>query len=132
MPPSDFTDTNQDDETPSLKIAPNFLTSPFNYMSHHVQSLLVKILKQGPIPQHLGFIMDGNRRFARKMNYKQVFEGHFMGSDNLQEALNICFHLGVKVVTIYAFSIENFKRPKEEVDMLMELGKTKFIEFCEK
>ncbi|KAF0474159.1 Di-trans-poly-cis-decaprenylcistransferase [Gigaspora margarita] len=131
MPPSDFTDTNQN-ETPSLKATPNFLTSPVNYTSHHVQSLLLKILKQGPIPQHIGFIMDGNRRFARKMNYKQVVEGHFMGYDKLQEVLNICLHLGVKVVTIYAFSIENFKRPKEEVDTLMELAKTKFIELCEK
>ncbi|RIB05216.1 Decaprenyl diphosphate synthase-like protein [Gigaspora rosea] len=97
-------------------------------MSHYVRSLLLKILKQGPIPQHIGFIMDGNRRFARRMNYKQVVEGHSMGSDKLQEALNICFYLGVKAVTIYAFSIENFKRPKEEVDMLMELVKTQFIE----
>ncbi|KAF0474160.1 Di-trans-poly-cis-decaprenylcistransferase [Gigaspora margarita] len=104
MPPSDFTDTNQN-ETPSLKATPNFLTSPVNYTSHHVQSLLLKILKQGPIPQHIGFIMDGNRRFARKMNYKQVVEGHFMGYDKLQE---------------------------EEVDTLMELAKTKFIELCEK
>ncbi|CAG8694864.1 5589_t:CDS:2, partial [Scutellospora calospora] len=98
----------------SLKTAPNFLTSPTSYISYHVQSLLIKVLKQGPIPQHLGFIMDGNRRFARKMNYKQVVDGHFMGYDKLQEVLDICLHLGVKVVTIYAFSIENFNRPKEE------------------
>ncbi|CAG8617729.1 4271_t:CDS:2 [Dentiscutata erythropus] len=76
--------------------------------------------------------MDGNRRFARKMNYKQSREGYFMGYDKLQEVLNICLHLGVKVVTIYAFSIENFKRPKEEVDTLMELAKNKFVELCEK
>ncbi|CAG8699504.1 932_t:CDS:2 [Dentiscutata erythropus] len=131
MPSSDLTDISQNTD-PSLKTTPNFLTSPISYISHHAQSLLIKILKQGPIPQHLGFIMDGNRRFARKMNYKQVVEGHFMGYDKLQEVLDICLHLGVKVVTIYAFSIENFKRPKEEVDTLMELAKNKFVELCEK
>ncbi|CAG8609064.1 20505_t:CDS:2 [Racocetra persica] len=128
---SDFSDTIPN-ETPSLKAAPSFFTSPIGYVSNHVQSLLIKILKQGPIPQHLGFIMDGNRRFARKMNYKQVFEGHFMGYDKLQEVLDICLRFGVKAVTIYAFSIENFKRPKEEVDTLMELAKTKLAELCEK
>ncbi|CAG8782659.1 20594_t:CDS:2 [Cetraspora pellucida] len=123
---------NSSNETPTLKTAPSFLASPIGYVSHHVQSLLINILKQGPMPQHLGFIMDGNRRFARKMNYEQVVEGHFMGYDKLQEVLDICLHLGIKVVTIYAFSIENFKRPKEEVDTLMKLAKAKFTELCEK
>jgi ditrans,polycis-polyprenyl diphosphate synthase len=45
--------------------------------------------------------------------------------------LDICLQLGVKVVTVYAFSIENFKRPKDEVDVLMKLAKTKLLELCE-
>ena len=62
----------------------NFLSSPISYLSNQVNEFLIKILRHGPIPQHIGFIMDGNRRFARKINV-QTTEGHYMGFIKLEE-----------------------------------------------
>nr|XP_022292130.1 dehydrodolichyl diphosphate synthase complex subunit DHDDS-like [Crassostrea virginica] len=84
-----------------------------------------RILKTGPIPRHVAFIMDGNRRFAVK-NHMERAEGHFKGFDKLAETLEWCLDVGVTEVTVYAFSIENFKRSKDEVDCLMELARQKF------
>lgn len=83
------------------------------------------ILKTGPIPKHVAFIMDGNRRFAKKQSLESC-EGHMKGFDKLAETLEWCLDLGICEVTVYAFSIENFKRSKEEVDYLMELARQKF------
>ncbi|XP_020294415.1 dehydrodolichyl diphosphate synthase complex subunit DHDDS [Pseudomyrmex gracilis] len=94
------------------------------------QSLILKILRTGHVPRHVAFIMDGNRRYANKKNVAKV-EGHARGFDKLSETLNWCMDLGVVEVTVYAFSIENFKRSKEEVDGLMELAKQKFERLLE-
>ncbi|KAL5010632.1 hypothetical protein ScPMuIL_012937 [Solemya velum] len=83
------------------------------------------ILKSGPVPKHVAIIMDGNRRFALK-NSMQRAEGHLKGFDKLAEVLDWCLNLGITEVTVYAFSIENFKRSKDEVDCLMELARQKF------
>jgi ditrans,polycis-polyprenyl diphosphate synthase len=61
-----------------------------------------------------------------KNGLKKKTSGHVWGFEKLHEALEWCFDAGVKAVTVYAFSIENFKRPKEEVDTLMGLAKEKF------
>ncbi len=90
-----------------------------------IRSLCCSILKTGHIPQHVAIIMDGNRRFARKMQYSRVFMGHIQGFDKLLETLEWCLDVGITELTVYAFSIENFKRSKEEVDGLMELAKQK-------
>ncbi|KAK3912450.1 Dehydrodolichyl diphosphate synthase complex subunit DHDDS [Frankliniella fusca] len=89
------------------------------------QKLGVRIIGSGHIPKHVAFIMDGNRRFARKHNVQKI-EGHSKGFDRLSETLNWCLELGIKEVTVYAFSIENFKRSQEEVDGLMNLARQKF------
>ncbi len=90
-----------------------------------IRSLCCRILKAGHIPKHVAIIMDGNRRFARKMQYSRTFQGHVLGFDKFMETLEWCLDLGITELTVYAFSIENFKRPKEEVDGLMELAKQK-------
>lgn len=90
-----------------------------------VQMMAVKVLKTGPVPKHVAFIMDGNRRYANKNGVKKA-EGHTKGFDKLTETLQWCLELGIPEVTVYAFSIENFKRSKEEVDGLMELARKKF------
>lgn len=90
-----------------------------------VHRVCQKILKSGPIPKHVAFIMDGNRRFAVK-NHMERAEGHFKGFDKLAETLEWCLDIGITEVTVYAFSIENFKRSKDEVDCLMELARQKF------
>lgn len=90
-----------------------------------LQYLAVKILRSGQIPRHVAFIMDGNRRYANKQHVEKV-QGHKKGFDKLAETLQWCLDLGIPEVTVYAFSIENFKRTKEEVDGLMELARQKF------
>lgn len=72
------------------------------------------------IPTHLGFIMDGNGRWAKQRNMPRNF-GHQKGAENVEKVVSACFERGIKYVTLYAFSSENWQRPKEEVDKLMEL-----------
>uniref|UniRef100_A0A8C6WWP2 Alkyl transferase n=1 Tax=Neogobius melanostomus TaxID=47308 RepID=A0A8C6WWP2_9GOBI len=91
-----------------------------------LERIAANILKAGPMPKHVAFIMDGNRRFARKKNVDRQ-EGHMQGFNKLAETLRWCKHLDIQEVTVYAFSIENFKRTKDEVDGLMELARQKFL-----
>lgn len=72
------------------------------------------------IPNHVAIIMDGNGRWAKKRGLKRSM-GHLEGSKNLEKLAKHIFGSGVKVLSIYAFSTENFKRDKEEVDYLMDL-----------
>ncbi|OWR42021.1 Dehydrodolichyl diphosphate synthase [Danaus plexippus plexippus] len=69
--------------------------------------------------------MDGNRRYAKKNSFECTV-GHYKGFDKLSECLKWCLDLGIPEVTVYAFSIENFKRSKKEVDALTELAREKF------
>lgn len=94
------------------------------------QKFCVNVIKCGPVPKHIAFIMDGNRRFAKKTNVERI-EGHSKGFDKLAECLQWCLELGVKEVTVYAFSIENFKRSQDEVDKLMDLATKKFAKLLE-
>ena len=100
----------------------------------HIKSFIVSLLRcnQDPnlIPQHLAIIMDGNRRFARKL-HRPISEGHSAGFDTLQQILDLCMQLNVKCVTVYAFSVDNFRRSREEVDDLMALFKSKLQELAE-
>ncbi|KAK4224980.1 Decaprenyl diphosphate synthase-like protein [Podospora fimiseda] len=89
-----------------------------------LRKTLIGALSQGPIPGHVAFEMDGNRRYARSHKIETV-EGHHHGFEALARVLEICYNCGVKVVTVYAFSLENFNRPKYEVDGLMQLAKVK-------
>lgn len=89
------------------------------------QTLLIKVLRCGALPSHVAFIMDGNRRFARQKQMNAV-HGHMQGFEKLAQTLQWCHDLGINQVTVYAFSIENYKRPQEEVDTLMNLARDKF------
>lgn len=62
------------------------------------------------IPRHIAIIMDGNRRYARAKNYKLVTEGHRDGFDKMVEVIKWCIQIGVKEMSVYAFSLENFNR----------------------
>jgi undecaprenyl diphosphate synthase len=77
------------------------------------------------IPHHLGIIIDGNRRWARERRLP-TFEGHRRGLEKLKEVGKWCKEKGVKILTIYAFSTENWNRSKEEVSYLMKLLKRAF------
>ncbi|KAJ6016252.1 hypothetical protein N7540_010843 [Penicillium herquei] len=108
-----------------------FLASPpIEFAISNLKELLVGALRQGPIPQHVAFVMDGNRRFARSHGIETV-EGHNLGFEALARILEVCYKSGVKVVTIYAFSIENFKRSKFEVDALMDMAKVKLSQMAQ-
>ena len=72
------------------------------------------------IPQHIAIIMDGNGRWARKRLRPRSF-GHRAGMESLKRTVEACSELGVHILTVYAFSTENWKRPAEEVNALMNL-----------
>lgn len=72
------------------------------------------------IPQHIAIIMDGNGRWARQRG-KERSEGHIAGMNSLRETVRNAAEAGVKYLTVYAFSTENWGRPQAEVDALMEL-----------
>ncbi len=74
------------------------------------------------LPNHIAIIMDGNGRWAKKKSLNRI-SGHLKGVDAVREIVTACRELGVKILTLYAFSIENWKRPKDEVMALMTLLK---------
>ncbi|MHA1732302.1 MAG: polyprenyl diphosphate synthase [Promethearchaeota archaeon] len=73
-----------------------------------------------PLPRHVGFILDGNRRWAREQGLP-AFEGHRRGYEVVKSLLDWCLELGIGALTLYAFSTENFKREPSEVEQLMDL-----------
>ncbi|MCL2176468.1 MAG: isoprenyl transferase [Firmicutes bacterium] len=77
------------------------------------------------VPKHIAFIMDGNGRWAKKRRMARTY-GHQAGVNNLAKIVEECKNLGVKYVTIYAFSTENWKRPKDEIDTLFDLFREHF------
>ena len=83
------------------------------------------------IPAHIAIIMDGNGRWAVARGKNRSY-GHRVGSDNVDRIVTHAFERGVKAVTLYAFSCENWSRPKEEVDALMKLIDTYFAKFLKK
>ncbi|KAK4954767.1 cis-prenyltransferase [Elasticomyces elasticus] len=103
---------------------------PVEWAIQRLRELLIGALRQGPIPRHVAFVMDGNRRYARDHAIETV-EGHNLGFEALARMLEVCYKSGVQVVTIYAFSIENFKRSKYEVNHLMDMAKIKLLQFAQ-
>ncbi len=90
---------------------------------------LKTLVLQNPVPRHVAIIMDGNRRFAQDLG-RESLQGHLMGRDKLEDVLEWCVDLGIKVLTVYAFSTENFKRSREEVDTLMTLFEENFLKIA--
>ena len=78
------------------------------------------VLDKNNIPQHIGIIMDGNGRWAKSHGLPRS-AGHRMGAETLKKIVVYCNSIGVKSVTAYAFSTENWNRPQKEVDALMDL-----------
>ena len=82
---------------------------------------LLKELDPDRMPRHVAIIMDGNRRYSRIQGNMEVIKGHEVGVDTLEKVLDWSIDLGIEIVTAYAFSTENFNRPKDEVEGLMNL-----------
>ncbi len=84
-------------------------------------------VKEGGKPDHIAIILDGNRRWAQDRSL-EPWMGHYFGADKTKEVLKWCLDLNVKTITLYVFSTENFQRPREEVEKLMQLFREKFSE----
>lgn len=82
--------------------------------------------KTGNLPQHVAIIMDGNGRWARARGLSRL-SGHKEGAESIRAVLQACRELGIKYLTLYAFSVENWRRPKSEISGLMNL----LVEFLE-
>ncbi len=83
-------------------------------------------VKTGNLPQHVAIIMDGNGRWARARGLSRL-NGHKEGAESIRAVLQACREFGIKYLTLYAFSVENWRRPKSEISGLMNL----LVEFLE-
>ncbi|MEW6510775.1 MAG: isoprenyl transferase [Bacteroidota bacterium] len=79
-----------------------------------------KLRASGEIPRHIAIIMDGNGRWAKKRGMPRI-AGHSEGVESVRDTVEACGQLGIQYLTLYAFSTENWKRPQEEVSLLMRL-----------
>lgn len=97
-------------------------------MAHTREPLLHPMYKT--YCQHVAIIMDGNGRWAKKQKKQRTF-GHFSGSENVRNIAIAANDLGIKALTLFAFSTENWQRPVEEVDYLMKLPEVFFNRFLD-
>ncbi|MBW1897244.1 MAG: isoprenyl transferase [Deltaproteobacteria bacterium] len=79
-------------------------------------------LKPDLLPRHIAIIMDGNGRWARKRSLNRI-KGHREGAESVRDIVRACREIGIEVLTLYAFSTENWRRPQKEVSALMKLLK---------
>ena len=89
------------------------------------ERMLEEEILERSLPEHVAIIMDGNRRFARKIGISAE-EGYLYGAEVTERVIEWCFDLGIKQLTIYAFSVENFCRTEEEKKQLFELMRAEF------
>ncbi len=103
------------------KLTKNTVKRPVAKFLYHLYSRrLLRQINGDRLPSHVAVILDGNRRFAREIGLSANM-GHELGYDNVELLMRWCWELGVKELTLYAFSTENFDRSRGEVDHLMEL-----------
>ena len=84
------------------------------------EARLLDLLDVQRLPKHIAIIMDGNGRWAERRHYPRV-AGHRAGVDSARAVIETCTRLGLPALTLYAFSLENWRRPKAEIDFLMRL-----------
>lgn len=92
----------------------------FKFLKRKRQEALLTEIDKENLPRHVGIIMDGNGRWARRHGLPRS-AGHSVGAKTLKKITEFASNMGIRYVTAYAFSTENWKRPKEEVDALMDL-----------
>ncbi|XP_042019976.1 dehydrodolichyl diphosphate synthase CPT3-like [Salvia splendens] len=113
------------------KQSSNLATQLIEGLCSFLRKCICAILSAGSLPRHVAFIMDGNRRYAKKEGLLEG-HGHRVGFTALMNMLKYCYEMNVKYVTVYAFSIENFKRRPEEVQSTMQLIQEKIESLLEK
>ncbi len=94
------------------------------------EKLLEREVQKDAIPTHMGIILDGNRRYAKEMGFHDVTMGHKEGAKKLDDVLQWCGDLGIRIVTIWVFSTENVQRDKGEVDGLLKVIEEKIHELA--
>ena len=104
--------------------------NPLGVLYRLYELFLWRQIKTGPNPHHIGLILDGNRRFALEQGLKS-HEGHSAGSDTLEDFLEWCWRLDVRIITLFAFSTENFNRGDDEVAYLMDLIQSRLVKLRE-
>ena len=100
----------------------------FNFFKKNRLEEKIEEKKLKKIPTHVAIIMDGNGRWAKKRNMPRV-KGHYEGMQTVKKITKYASKLGIKYLTLYAFSTENWARPKEEVSYLMDLPEKMFTSF---
>lgn len=98
----------------------------FGVFYRKYEQMLEKEILSSEIPDHIAVIMDGNRRYAGQLGKARSF-GHAMGAEVTEQVIEWCYEIGVKQLTLYALSTENFHRSEEEVDGLFNLINEKFL-----
>jgi len=107
------------------------LPSPVTSLLYRTyEKRLIDEVRREPVPAHVGIIMDGNRRLAKTLNIKP-WEGHEMGSHTVEALVDWSREIGIRTLTLYAFSTENFNRSSSEVDALMALFAEKLSHLAE-
>ena len=100
----------------------------FNFFKKNRLEEKIEENKLKKIPTHVAIIMDGNGRWAKKRNMPRV-KGHYEGMQTVKKITKYASKLGIQYLTLYAFSTENWARPKEEVSYLMDLPEKMFMSF---
>ncbi|KKG93747.1 polyprenyl diphosphate synthase [Methanosarcina mazei] len=98
----------------------------FSIFYQKYEQMLEKEILSSEIPDHIAVIMNGNRRYAGQLGKTRSF-GHAMGAEVTEKVIEWCYEIGIKQLTLYAFSTENFQRSEEEVDGLFNLINEKFL-----
>jgi tritrans,polycis-undecaprenyl-diphosphate synthase [geranylgeranyl-diphosphate specific] len=79
-------------------------------------------VKNGDKPEHIAIILDGNRRWAFEQSFSNPWMGHRFGALKVEDLIDWCLDLNTKSITLYAFSTENFQRPSQEVEQIMQIA----------
>ena len=104
-----------------MRVARRFLSPVYKVYEKRLE----RQIKKGQVPKHLAVIMDGNRRYAENLGILP-HEGHIKGKSTLENLSDWCRHLGIRHLTVYAFSLENFDRDEKELSPLMDLFEESF------
>ena len=105
------------------------IVSGLSYNTYETK--LEKEVLAGPVPKHVAVIMDGNRRYAKEALSSDIDAEHKKGEEKLEEVLDWCLKLNIRIMTVFAFSTENFERNDEEVDFLMDLIEATLFRFSD-
>lgn len=91
---------------------------------------LLRQVRSGPLPKHVGIILDGNRRYARRKRLDYPHDVYHLGADKLDEVLEWCAELGIGAITLWVCSMENLSRPWEEVSGILEAVESKLTKLA--